>query len=476
MAINFLNDINKYEFSGFPIGFSRNNPIPLDKTEVWLDLAELRNYAEKDPTAYVGQKVTHVDVVNKTATVYIIADEAGTLSPVGAPTEGDEVSISLNDGILSLKDFGKAYYQYVEATDTETAYYEKVTVDADHPWAEGLEPKVVDDGNGTLTLGWFEPNPLTVDELADDIAALSVSVKGIQDTLNTTEDADGTQVPGLIAQVATLLEANSEINDALNDRYTKTEVDSLVASVFRFKGGKESVEALPTTGNQVGDVWQVGDAEYAWTKDNKWEKLGFALDLSTYATVESVNGVSDRVKTLEDADFGGQISGLKAVDENLEERIAALEEADFAGKLVAVNGNITNLQKIDEGFETRISTIEGWLGEPSDSFTSELFPTVETLVETVKELTAVGAEANQINGITINGQKLEANETDKLVALPIFNGTSAGLVPVVGEGIEARSVLTVNGWADPFGDLGGMTVKEYVDDQIMEHALSWSEI
>lgn len=450
MAINFLNDINKYEFSGFPIGFSRNNPIPLDKTEIWLDLEELRNYAKTDPTAYVGQKVTHVDVANRTATVYIIADEAGTLSPVGSPTEGDEVSISLNDGILSLKDFGKAYYRYVEATEVETAHYEKVTVDVNHPWIEGLEPKVVQGDDGTLTLGWFEPNPLTVDELADDIAALNVSVKGIQDTLNTTEEADGTQVPGLIAKVAALQEADNEINEALNNRYTKTEVDSLVASVFRFKGSKESVDALPATDNQVGDVWQVGDAEYAWTNDNRWEKLGFTVDLSPYATIESVNGVSARVKTLEDA--------------------------DFAGKLAAVNGDIAALQTADEGFETRISTIEGWLGQPSDSFTSKLFPTVETLVETVKGLTAVGGEANQINGITINGQKLEANETDKLVALPIFNGTSAGLVPVVGEGVEARSVLTVNGWADPFGDLGGVTVKEYVDGQITDNLVIWSEI
>ena len=106
MAVNFLNDISKYEFSGFPIGFSRNNPIPLDKTEVWLNLEELKTYAASGATAYVGQKVTYVDVANKTATVYIIADETGTLTPVGSPTEGDEVSISLDNGVLSLKDFG----------------------------------------------------------------------------------------------------------------------------------------------------------------------------------------------------------------------------------------------------------------------------------------------------------------------------------------------------------------------------------
>lgn len=66
----------------------------------------------------------------------------------------------------------------------------------------------------------------------------------------------------------------------------KSEEDSIRAiasSAFHFKGTKPSYDDLPKTGNTQGDVWQVGDKEYAWN-GTAWVELGFNIDLSLYIT------------------------------------------------------------------------------------------------------------------------------------------------------------------------------------------------
>lgn len=66
----------------------------------------------------------------------------------------------------------------------------------------------------------------------------------------------------------------------------KSEEDSIRAiasSAFHFKGTKPSYDDLPKTGNTQGDVWQVGDKEYAWN-GTAWVELGFNIDLSPYIT------------------------------------------------------------------------------------------------------------------------------------------------------------------------------------------------
>ena len=89
----------------------------------------------------------------------------------------------------------------------------------------------------------------------------------------------------------------------ITDAYTKSEIDSKISSVYKFKGSVEDVEDLPADGNTVGDVYNViitGD-NYAWTEDG-WDKLAGDIDLtpyllkseaqSTYATISSLSTVA----------------------------------------------------------------------------------------------------------------------------------------------------------------------------------------
>lgn len=66
-----------------------------------------------------------------------------------------------------------------------------------------------------------------------------------------------------------------------------------ITAVYKYKGSKTSVAELPTTGNTVGDVWDVADGmNYAWN-GSAWDALGTSVDLSGYATTAAMNSALD---------------------------------------------------------------------------------------------------------------------------------------------------------------------------------------
>lgn len=72
---------------------------------------------------------------------------------------------------------------------------------------------------------------------------------------------------------------------------TVSYVDSKVSSVYKFKGSVENYSDLPTSGNEVGDVWDIVNADptnnikagdnVVWT-GTYWDNLGGITDLSNY--------------------------------------------------------------------------------------------------------------------------------------------------------------------------------------------------
>ena len=517
---------------------------------------------------YFGQEIAVAEMVNnvpQSAKLYIIAPEVqedgsviGTLQEVGSATNGDNASIELVNGVLSVKDFGKRYYKYVAAVEGgEAAHYELT-----EGWVAGLEPKVVE-VEDEMIIGWYEPNPTTAEGVKDQVVEVQGQVdqakediNNLDEILNGTEDNPGglvkdvediadvlygtegeSPVPGLIEEVETLRSELEDADKALQEDidavakdladnyytktevYTKSEVDGKVAGLFHFKG---VVEELPETGTDVGEVYQIGDAEYAWN-GTEWVKLGYALDLSAYYTKTEVDAevkkVQDEVDLAEQAitDLGEELNGriddvaaehetingriddvsgninsavgrIEALEtakegfdthfETVDGKIESLEQADqnFVSQFETVNGKIEGLESVDEGFATRIGTLETNVGTPSENFKTALFPAVETLQSRIDGLVAVGGEANLINGLTINGTALIPN-AERIIDLPVFAGATAGLVPVAAEGLTNYHVLTAKGnWSNPFGDLGDKTVKAYVDDAIDAVAILWESI
>ena len=84
----------------------------------------------------------------------------------------------------------------------------------------------------------------------------------------------------------------------ITDAYTKTEVDGMVAGTFHFKGEKDSLEELNAlTGMKEGDVYQVGEKEYAYN-GTAWVELGFNIDLSAYAKTADVQATYATITNL----------------------------------------------------------------------------------------------------------------------------------------------------------------------------------
>ena len=108
-----------YNKMALPLSIERANPISLDSTAVWYDFAAMTEYAQSGATAYVGQVLAYVNEADNTAKAYIIADTAGTLTEVGAATLGDDKTITLEEGTLALKNWGKEYYRWVDAVGEE---------------------------------------------------------------------------------------------------------------------------------------------------------------------------------------------------------------------------------------------------------------------------------------------------------------------------------------------------------------------
>ena len=78
------------------------------------------------------------------------------------------------------------------------------------------------------------------------------------------------------------------------DIYTKVEVNNLLTSTMHYKGTKPTQSELPSTGNTIGDVWNVTDTDtnYAWN-GSTWDAFSSSIDLSGYATKEELSQKAD---------------------------------------------------------------------------------------------------------------------------------------------------------------------------------------
>lgn len=74
---------------------------------------------------------------------------------------------------------------------------------------------------------------------------------------------------------------------------TETFVNNKVSTVFKIKGTLNTHADLPSTSNEVGDVYFIKEhgCEWVWVGD-KWEELGTTVDLSGYVEKEAGKGLS----------------------------------------------------------------------------------------------------------------------------------------------------------------------------------------
>ena len=414
-----------FNASSLPIAFSRGNPIPIDKSSVWYSKTDMENYAKTGATAYVGQILALVDDVNNTSTAYIITDTTGTLKEVGSATVGDNKTIVLNDGALSLKNWGVEYYRWVDAVGEEgqegyvAGHHEKQIVDETHPWIAGLEPKAIASTDGTFEIAWYQPSTTTVEGLNSAIGSLGTirgDIKANNDALATKLALAGGTMTGDII----LTDGGKAISD--------TAVAGLIASAGHIK--RTIVEVLPEASTaDANTVYMVKDAtvtsgdaynDYMLIDGALVQVGGTSVDLSGYATTEAVSEVQTALNDHK-ADATLHITN--------EERSAWNNKVDKAeGKSLVADEQITKLSGL-----ANIKTIGKNLSLSEDGVLAALAEQYTLPAATASDLggvkkgdglsiTTEGVLAVQLNTEKANGLAVSADGLE----LALASNTTAG--------------------------------------------------
>ena len=286
----------------------------------------------------------------------------------GSELNADEKSVSIVDEVITLKDFGIKYYKFVPETDDVAAHYEAQLVDGEHPWKEGLEPKVVLE-NGELVLGWFEPNSATIDGVTEQVLTLQGQVDTLAETVK--EKAN-------ISDVYTQKQTDDKISSAIAiaDHMLRKTFNTLEeAETFALvEGEKEAIKYIFMVKRESGN----GYDEYLYV-DGELDLIGnWETDLSDYAKKDDLNLKVDKVDGASLV-LDTEIAKLKTVKENAEPNfVKSVDTTELK-----VEDGLLSIISIDS---SKVSDLEVLLNSKADKTEVETLSqnlnTLEGLVDT----------------------------------------------------------------------------------------------
>lgn len=386
MAMNF----GKLDFA---VSFNRQTAFPLDAKSYFESLesanaaaATAQEAGSSDSSYYYGQQVAVVE--NGVATLYVIQPDK-TLKEVGGKVAINEnVFVKDTEGKLDLLGFADAVAgaQLVKSADGKVSW-----VKPDTTTVEGLSASVealrTDVNNlqaaQTATEGKVSALETAVGKEAgegqpatgifEDLAAIGTDLQDLYSTIGQKADGE-TAATGMQKDIADVTKKASDnetaisgINTKLSDVYTKsetnTQISTAVAAAAHLKYKKvtviENIDLTAPDADQYIYLVPIADAgensnnlydEYM-VIDGKLEKVGdWKVDLSDYATVESVNALTTEVGNKVDKVEGRslvadtEITKLAGIAAGAEVNyVKSVEEAQLAvdqsGKLSVVGVN-----------------------------------------------------------------------------------------------------------------------------------------
>ena len=472
---NFYKNFASETLMSFGKSFARLNGQPLDKSAIWYSLAEAEAYAATG-SAYVGQPIAVIDENNKKTTLYVVGANS-TLEMVGAMPDG--LSIDMHEGKLQLKGFsdaengtlpmienGSLVWKTLEDigagdgnddTTYEITGISKGEGEAAEVYGIQIQAKFNGQDSGEPVLIPFDV--YTKSEIDSKVE----SIEGRLDTLEAKEDKDTTysvkegekilKLEGTeFSTVAALkyVEAADEEPAKIQllgiDNAVVSEID---ATPFIRDGMLKDVEYDAET-NTLSFTWntEAGDKTDTVVLSDIIEPYtaGNGLDLSGNEFAVKVDAASESFLTVS-AD-GVKLAGVQnAIDAakgdaltevannyynktevyNKEEVYNKTEvyaksevytkgEADkaIADKITEVNGGESAGEVLGQlTAYQKIVNMEVWGNE-----TAEGDSRIDTLASDVQALQNVGAQANVIETIKVNGTALVASEKAVDIAVP----------------------------------------------------------
>lgn len=460
--------INKNpDFTYMPLSLKRGNPIPIDTTLVWYNYEAMKTYASSSPIAYVGQILSLVNEKDNNATAYIIINTKGDLYEIGQVTFADNKAIVINNGIISLKNYGTQYYKWVNDE------YILQIVDEDNPWIEGLEPKTVLEDN-QIVIAWYQPANDKIEEVNSALNSLQNTINNINSIIGSKDDEkEDNTIFG---------ELNSKINitgatmtgpliladghEATSSHIVDTKIANAIGSAGHLK--RLVVDVLPEASAADEDtIYMVKDAsvtlgdaykEYMLI-DGAMVQIGdTSVNLEPYATKEMLTAHEEDAIAHITAEE--RTAWNSKVDSTNETYVSLSSNAEKLAQLPAIKSIGTGLTLQEDGAligareyelpvatdtvlggvkvdnHTTEATIEGVLGvkvvaenglSATDNGIAMALVSVDTAgamsAEQFTKLTniASGAQVNIVEGAMLGGQAAEINESKQIV-IPVAGG------------------------------------------------------
>lgn len=424
----------EFNVMALPMAIERANPVCLDSTGVWYSLEEMRAYSSTSPVAYVGQMLALVNEADNSAKAYIIANAAGDLVEVGAATLGDNKTITLDEnGVLSLKNWGKEYYKWVDAVGEEgqegyvAAHHEKQLVDETHPWIAGLEPKSVAGTDGTFEIAWYQPSTTTVEGLSSTVNTLRTSVETIQQTIGdeATEGSILNKLAGKLDIAGGTMTGALILSDgakAASETVVDTKIATAIGSAGHLK--RAIVEALPEVAEADADtIYMIKDAnvtsgdaykEYMLI-EGAFAQIGdTSVDLTSYAKIDLSDGYGSGNLIVINANGILQDSGQTI--------------ADIDSQIAAIASNVSKKVDKEDGksliSDTLISKVEGLAN--IKSIGANLTLSDEGVLAGAAEYTLPAATTETLGGVRIGGGLSITTEGVLATKVVAENGLSLG--------------------------------------------------
>lgn len=410
MALNF----GKLNFS---TSFNPTSAFPIDARQYFESLTSAQAAAataveagSADSVYYFGMPLVVVE--GGVATLYVIQPDK-TLAAAGSAVVGDNNSIVVADGVVSIEGFADA--------------------------TSGQQPRKAADGS----IEWYTPDTSTVEGLQQTVGQLQTDVDGLEE------------------QVA--LKANSA------DVYTQTQVDekidAAISAVYK-PAGSIAFASLPTpSADNLGNVYNVTDEfttdarfaegagiEYpagtnvavvetsAEPATYMFDVLSGFVDLSDYLTSEQIAGTYATQSQL--ANKVDVVAGSSLVQDTLISKLEGLADIQSvaAGEL-AISGSgelgVTAIAQnkvtgLVDALAGKVNT-EAGKGLSTNDFTTPLLEKLNGI--------EAGAEVNVIESVNINNTPL--NITAKAVNIPIGSSTILGVV--MGSTAENKIAIGADG-------------------------------
>lgn len=518
---------------GFPLNFRRGNPNPLDNSSVWASLDAAKIYASTDPTAYVGQVLSVVNEDDGSVDVYKIQNTAGDLEMVGTVTLGDGVTIIKNDDdTLSIMGFDEAEAgaqprKTAEGT-IEWVKPDTTTVDGLSTAVEGLEADVdtlrSDVGANTAAIEVLNGDSDTEGSVAYQIAAVVAGADADFDTLKEIADWIAAH-PDSVATINAAIQKNTDAIDALEalvgtdpvaiqianaitealqvegaDKYAlATDLSDAVDRVAANEADIDSLQALVGEGSVANQIKAAVKETIDGVEVDKYalrvhshavsDITGLGAQLDTLATKDTVNGIDNRVKALEDgldtsidAAIQEHVTAADAKYETIENvallsgqvdtKVAALEKADadnLAAAKTYTEEQIAALKISEYAKQVDLDTATAAIDAIKDHDTVDSFADVMTEVAKKQDIipentydaygAAAAVDAKLENYKTEANGRLDALEavdnatqTELNESVEALEAADAAILAKIGDVEESKTVVGLIGAAQTAAD------------------------